>query len=351
MNASGISPDFWLAPGQIPTDRFRVTGEREPAPEAFDEAAWRLSIAGLVERPLELTLAEVRSLATYTLDADIHCVTGWSYRAMRFTGFPLAHLLSMVRPLDTARYVWFLAYSKRNHATSLPLEAARAETWIVTEADGHPLSPDHGYPARTVTPSRYFYKSLKWLRRIELLAEDRLGFWEGVSHYHNHADPWAGDERYTSGTMTPKQIERLKRATSFDRYRDQVIVSIDLSGWHPATRDLRGMQFKNCNFRGARLQQTDFRGGNLTNSDLRDADLTGADLRQTDLEGARFAGANLTGADFREAILNAAQFFETRGDGTVNGAIVTGMRWDGAINLYPEQEAYLTAQAMARLSL
>ncbi|MBM3264578.1 MAG: molybdopterin-dependent oxidoreductase [candidate division Zixibacteria bacterium] len=340
MTAAGI-PDFWLAPGQLATDRFRVTGEREPLPEALDDEAYRLTVGGLVERPLELTLSEVRTLATYTLDTDIHCVTGWSYRAMRFTGFPLVHLLNMAKPLDTARFAWFLAYSRRNHATSLPLEVARAETWIVTEADGQSLSPDHGYPVRTVTPSRYFYKSLKWLRHIELLAEDRLGFWEGVSHYHNNADPWAGDQRYASGTMTPKQVERLKKAVSFDRYRDRVIVSVDLSGWRPETRDLQGMQFKNCNFRGAQLRGVDFRRGNLTNSDLRDADLAGADLRDADLEGARFAGADLTDADFRGAILNATQFYETRSSGTIHGAVVIGMRWDDAINLYPEQETFL----------
>lgn len=160
------SPDFWLAPGQIATDQFRVTGEREPAPEVANEASWRLTGGGLVANSLELTLAEVRALATYELVTDIHCVTGWSYKAMRFTGFPVSHLLSIAQPAVQARYVWFLAYSRRNHATSLPLDNARAETWIITEADGLPLSPEHGYPVRTLTPSRYFYKSLKWLRRI-----------------------------------------------------------------------------------------------------------------------------------------------------------------------------------------
>ena len=346
--ASGFPPpDFWLAPGQIATDRLRVTGERDPAPEALDEAAWRLTIDGLVAHPLALTLPDVRALATYELVTDIHCVTGWSYKAMRFTGFPLSHLLNLVQPTAAARYASFLSYSRRNHATSLPLEAARAETWIITEADGLPLSLEHGYPARTVTPSRYFYKSLKWLRRIELLADDRLGFWEGVSHYHNNADPWTGNQRYESGTLTPKQVARLKTANSFDAYRNEVIVSVDLSGWRPLSLALHGMQFKNCTFRGAQLQNVDLSDGNLTNSDLRDADLTGSDLRRVDMEGARLAGANLTGADFGEAILNATQFFETRPDGSVYGAIAEGMRMEGVINLYPEQKAYLVAGRVA----
>ena len=66
---------------------------------------------------------------------------------------------------------------------------------------GQPLSREHGFPLRTVTPSRYFYKSLKWVVRIELLAEDRLGWWERESAYHNVGDPWRGDQRKNRAAM------------------------------------------------------------------------------------------------------------------------------------------------------
>ena len=66
---------------------------------------------------------------------------------------------------------------------------------LATHADGEPLTPDHGYPLRMVIPHKYFWKSAKWLRGIELLPADRPGFWERYG-YNNNADPWQ-EERYS----------------------------------------------------------------------------------------------------------------------------------------------------------
>ncbi len=63
------------------------------------------------------------------------------------------------------------------------------------EADGEPLAPDHGGPLRLVVPSRYFWKSAKWLTGLELRADDEPGTWEQLG-YSNDADPWA-EERYS----------------------------------------------------------------------------------------------------------------------------------------------------------
>ena len=65
---------------------------------------------------------------------------------------------------------------------------------IAYEAEGEPLTPDHGWPVRLVIPSKYFWKSAKWLRGIELLDHDEPGFWEKYG-YNNNADYWA-EERY-----------------------------------------------------------------------------------------------------------------------------------------------------------
>ena len=62
-------------------------------------------------------------------------------------------------------------------------------------ADGAPLTPDHGYPLRLVVPKRYFWKSAKWIRGLEFLDHDQLGFWERYG-YNNDADPWK-EERYS----------------------------------------------------------------------------------------------------------------------------------------------------------
>jgi DMSO/TMAO reductase YedYZ molybdopterin-dependent catalytic subunit len=59
---------------------------------------------------------------------------------------------------------------------------------------GRPLPREHGGPVRAIVPKLYFWKSAKWLRRIELIAADRQGFWEERG-YHDHGDPWR-EERY-----------------------------------------------------------------------------------------------------------------------------------------------------------
>ena len=65
---------------------------------------------------------------------------------------------------------------------------------VVYEADGEPLTPDHGWPVRLVVPSKYFWKSAKWLTGIELSPIDKPGFWERYG-YHNEADYWQ-EQRY-----------------------------------------------------------------------------------------------------------------------------------------------------------
>ena len=81
------------------------------------------------------------------------------------------------------------------------------------------VAAEHGWPLRSVTPGRYFYKSLKWLVRVELLARDRLGFWERESAYHNVGDPWPGDQRFSSGSLDPGELARFRGAVDFGPWR------------------------------------------------------------------------------------------------------------------------------------
>jgi hypothetical protein len=264
---------------------------------------------------------------------------------MRFTGVPLAALLAArgVRVRPEARFVRFAASSARQHDTSLPLDVALADTWLAHAFAGRPLAPEHGGPLRTVTPSRYFYKSLKWVRRIEFLAEDRLGFWERESSYHNNADPWPGDQRYTSGSHTADEIRRFRDAASYLPHRGpkRLLLGVDLRGWSPATRDLGDLHLKDCDLRGAHLAGADLRGANLTRCRFEGATLAGADLRGADLEGATFAGADLTGADLRGAFLSATKFFAPQDDGEILAAKIGGLRWSTDAELLEDQEAFL----------
>lgn len=323
-----------LPPGQIRTRKFPVVGEKAPPAEALDLDAWRLEVGGLVSAAARWTWRRFAGLRWRERSADIHCVTGWSRLGSRFRGVPLAQVLDPSTPSEDARFVRFVAYSERGHDTTLPLDLALQDTWLVHEVDGEPLTPEHGYPLRTLTPSRYFYKSLKWLRRIELLAADRLGFWERESSYHNVGDPWQGDQRFTSGSMRPEEVQRFKSSRSFDRYRVQkrVLLGLDLRGWRPASKDLHDLQLKNCDLRGADLRGANLRGANLSLSKLGGADLRDADARGADLEGVDFSGADLRAADLRDTLLSATRF---------EGADTECLRTAGSSGLLGSQARYL----------
>lgn len=289
------------APGKWP-----VVGEREPAPFGQD---WTLQIIGCVAAPQKWSLNELRALPQRTQTIDIHCVTRWSVLDAPFTGIPLKTLLDFAKPTDQANFVSFVAHSPRKHSTSLPLaDALDLGVFIAFEADGRSLAMEHGGPLRSITPGRYFYKSVKWLTAIELLPEDRLGYWEGSAGYHNRADPW-NEERFVASGITKQEAARILAQ------RD--ISGRDLLGLDGSDRDLsglvaRGALLRNANFRRANLGGACFDGTNLTNAQFIDANLNGASLRNADLEGANFIGCDLRGADLRGASIFGAIFLDTK---------------------------------------
>jgi DMSO/TMAO reductase YedYZ molybdopterin-dependent catalytic subunit len=330
-----MTPRF--PPGQIETKRFPIVGERTPSPDLADPSKWYLEVEGLVDTPRRLTLSELMQLDHRDLTFDVHCVTSWTRFGTTFTGIPLAEILEPSAPSPEAGFVSFTAFSNRGHHTSLPLQTALESSWLVHSVDGQRLAREHGGPVRVVTPGKYFYKSLKWVKSVELLAEDRLGWWETSSSYHNNADPWAGDQRFTTGSLRPAQLERFLDAASYDKYRGRVMLGLDLRGWEPRTKDLRRLYLKNCDLRGVDLSSSDMRDSNLSLSDLQGAILQGTDLSGSDLEGADFGDADLTDANLSHTALSATRF---------DGATVEGVRLGGAWGLLEDQHAYLTSRGI-----
>ena len=156
-------------------------------------AQWRLQIDGLVEQPLRLDWDAFQALPQTDLTNDIHCVTAWSRFDNQWRGIAVMDLLERVRPKDEAHFV--VLHSFDTYTTNLPLMEFAAEgALLATHWEGKPLSLDHGGPVRVVVPQLYFWKSAKWLKRIEFIAADRPGFWEERG-YHNYGDPWT-EERY-----------------------------------------------------------------------------------------------------------------------------------------------------------
>lgn len=296
-----------LPPGQKAIPRLAVTGEREAAP--FTPADWRLTVSGLVAQPLTLTLAELRAWPAVDRAWDTHCVTSWSHLGTRWRGVLLQSLLERVEPMPDARFVRFVAYSPRSHDTTLPLAYAAEHSLLAYECEGAPLAPEHGAPVRVVTEGKYFYKSLKWVKQVELLAEDQLGYWERVSAYHQNADPWRS-QRFASRPMDPAELQRrladrdFRGAVATKDPQLSRLAGVDLSHAHFEGAQLKGCLLQGLVLRHARLQGANFSGSTFRGSDLRNADLTGCDL-----EGASFVNADLRGADLRRTALSGTRFF------------------------------------------
>ena len=180
-----------LPPGQYLTEKWPVLHAGE-VPDV-DTATWTLSVTGEVEEPLTLSFEELRALPATEITTDIHCVTRWSRFDAGFKGVHWRELAALCRPKPTAKFV--VAHAEHGFTSNVPLAALEDDNaLIVYEADGEPLTPEHGYPVRLFIPTKYFWKSAKWLTGIELSSIDKPGFWERYG-YHNDADFWK-EERY-----------------------------------------------------------------------------------------------------------------------------------------------------------
>jgi DMSO/TMAO reductase YedYZ molybdopterin-dependent catalytic subunit len=180
-----------IPPGQYYTDKWPVLHAGSVPP--VDLRTWDFRAFGLVRNPVRLSFDELLALGSREQTSDIHCVTRWTKLDMPWKGVPMKAVLEQAQPLESARFV--IAHAEQGFTANLPIEAVMADdAMLAYEADGQPLTPEHGYPLRLLVPSRYFWKSAKWLRGLELSSIDKPGFWERYG-YNNDADPWK-EERY-----------------------------------------------------------------------------------------------------------------------------------------------------------
>ena len=193
-----------LPPGQTPTSGF-PTLHYGPIP-AFNPANWDFRIWGAVEEPIVWTWDQVCDLPRVKIRLDLHCVTTWSKFDTEWEGVSPKWLVEsgLVKPKPEAHYV--IQHAEHGYTTNLPLSVFLQDNFLIaTHFAGKPLAPEHGYPLRGVTgaiPGRpdlkdvYLWKGAKWLRGLEFMTVDRLGFWE-ANGYHNEGDVWK--EQRTSG--------------------------------------------------------------------------------------------------------------------------------------------------------
>lgn len=155
---------------------------------------WRLDIAGEVEHPQTWSFDDLMQQPQTEKLNDIHCVTSWSRYDNHWKGVTTHQLMDAVGVKPEARFVLFT--SNDGYTTNMAIEDFASEDALIAHTwESEPLTRDHGGPVRLVVPHLYFWKSPKWLRRIEFAQRDHRGFWE-VRGYHNHADPWK-EERYS----------------------------------------------------------------------------------------------------------------------------------------------------------
>ena len=186
-----------LPPGQSLTQKFPVL-HYGPVPK-FNPATWDFRVWGEVEEDARWTWDEFDQLPRNKVYMDIHCVTRWSKFDTEWEGVSLRTLFEegFIKPLPSAKFV--VQHAEYGFTVNLPLEVLLQDNFLLaTHFNGETLTPDHGYPLRGVIghiPDRddlkspYFWKGAKWLRGLEFLPKDRLGFWEQAG-YHNEADVW-----------------------------------------------------------------------------------------------------------------------------------------------------------------
>jgi DMSO/TMAO reductase YedYZ molybdopterin-dependent catalytic subunit len=186
-----------LPPGQSLTVKFPVL-HYGPVP-SFNPATWNFRVWGEVEEEKQWNWDEFNRLPHTRVTIDLHCVTRWSKADTVWEGVSVRTLVEqgLVKLKPAAQFV--MQHAEYGFTVNLPLAVVLQDNFLLaTHFNGNPIEPDHGYPLRGVVgaiPGRddlqtpYFWKGAKWLRGLEFMGSDRLGFWEQAG-YHNNADVW-----------------------------------------------------------------------------------------------------------------------------------------------------------------
>jgi DMSO/TMAO reductase YedYZ molybdopterin-dependent catalytic subunit len=185
--SAALAPAEALVP-LVPSGGWRIYTVSGSLPR-FDRRSWRLSVGGLVERPVTFDYDALRALPRVTQVSTFHCVTGWTVTNVRWGGVRIADVLAHARPLREAKALRFVS-AEQPYVDYLTLrQASLRDVLLADEMDGKPLPREHGAPLRLVIPEMYGYKNVKWLERIDLVAAPADGYWEQLGY---DRDAWVG---------------------------------------------------------------------------------------------------------------------------------------------------------------
>jgi DMSO/TMAO reductase YedYZ molybdopterin-dependent catalytic subunit len=170
----GRSADVTLPPGQRAIDGFPRFGthlHRPPPAVPPDPAISTIRISGAVANSFDFPLIQLAALPRRELAADFHCVAGWSATNLRWEGVAFATFYrTIIEPLQPDPCVTHIGFGGLDRYRSIVAieDALAADVLIADRLDGRPLDPDHGAPARLVSPDQYGFVSTKHLCSIEL---------------------------------------------------------------------------------------------------------------------------------------------------------------------------------------
>lgn len=158
---------------------------------------WTLEVMGLVNHRLHFSWEQFQTLPRVKVYSDFHCVTRWSRLDNIWEGVSVHELLRQSGIQEEAKFAIIHGYDN-GWTTNMPLADFLGEDVLVADLhDGEPLSADHGGPARLVVPRLYAWKSAKWIKAIELTANNQPGLWERGG-YHDQGNPWT-ESRFRDG--------------------------------------------------------------------------------------------------------------------------------------------------------
>ena len=169
-------------------DRFRIYTITDSFPE-ISPSSYRLTVTGLVDRPLDLTLDDLMSMPKTKLVKDFQCVTGSRVPQVHWEGVKLSEVLAAAGIQSNAAALAFDSYDGLD-TESLTLDQARRPDVIVAyRMLDAPVTTEHGGPVRLYVAPMYGYKSLKWLSAIKVVEYAAPGYWEQNGY---STDAWIG---------------------------------------------------------------------------------------------------------------------------------------------------------------
>lgn len=168
---------------------FRIYTVTGGYPE-FNPATYRLSVSGLVDQPLSLSLTDLDDLPQTQMTKDFQCVTGWRVDDVPWSGVLLRDVIDAAGVEAGATALKFTSFDAV-YTESLTLEQAqRDDVLVATSMYGKPIELKHGAPVRLIAAPMYAYKFIKWMDGIELTRTVEPGYWE-VRGYD--IDAWVGE--------------------------------------------------------------------------------------------------------------------------------------------------------------